>query len=143
MMEARLSGEETPKRRRRPLAVSPPPPPATSAEVAERLGRLEAQQESTLRAIDAIMVVQQDMHGAMQELSRQIAELAAALRHPDPALCCRQRELRELHDAQQAHASRTTVLEQANARMLGAIAVLLGLPSLVWTVLQILRAVRQ
>ena len=110
--------------------------------VAARLGRLEAQYENAQRSIDMLVSGQQDAQQTMQEMIRQLAELAAAVRFPDPAHCSRQQEIAELWQTHRLHAARTTALEQAYAKLLGAVAVLLGLPALVWTSLQIWRTFR-
>jgi len=95
-------------------------------EVAERLGRLEAQHENSQRATDALVAGQQELREALRELSRQVAELTAALRFPDPAHCCQRREIAELWSAQRDTAARATALEHAYYKLLGAIAVLLA-----------------
>jgi len=110
--------------------------------IAERLGRLEAQYENAWRSIDMLVAGQQELQQAMQVMTGHLAELAAAIKYPDPARCCQRLEMTELRENHRLHAARTTALEQAYAKLLGAIAVLVGLPALVWTSLQIIRAFR-
>ena len=57
------------------------------SEIAERLGRMEAHHENTVRVIDALVSGQKVLQDAITDLVREVADLAAAIRHPDPAHC--------------------------------------------------------
>lgn len=105
---------------------TPRPESEPMSELLERLTAVETQQANTNKVLDGLAT-------AMTDMVKQVSDLAAALRHPDPAHCTRGEQINKLE-------SRVTSLEQWIWRLAGGLGVLIGMPAIVWTVLQIIKA---
>jgi len=60
-----------------------------SVEILERLAAVETQQTNTNKTLDTLA-------SAMTTMTKEVSELAAALKHPDPAHCTQRDEITAL-----------------------------------------------